>query len=223
MKAQAPRVGALLALGILSGCGDPLVGPGYSGTPLFSLGGAVIQPDLRVPSSHGDLRLGVFWVGGDGQVEQRARLDSGLAEYTLTLFEPPPDSAFGFLSLVPADTLAIGVMVLYAEVDPGGGFDPSSDLILGAAAQHLLVYVAEALVEGGAGASVFGPRGPGYHLFAQTEPSRCHLLEASGCPAQGLPQAADPNLPVPLSLWSRPDQVLVPAPALGAAPLWATP
>ncbi|MBK6686627.1 MAG: hypothetical protein IPG45_19315 [Deltaproteobacteria bacterium] len=212
-----------VALGGLLACGDPLVGPEYSGTPLFSLGGAVIQPDARVPSSHGGLELGVFWVGGDGQVEQRARLDSGLAEYTLTLFDPPPVSAFGFVSLVPDRTLAIGVMVLYADGDQVSGLDPGNDLILGAAAQHLLVYLAAPLPEGGAGASVFGPLAAGYHLFAQGEPSTCHFLDAEVCPAQGLPAAADPGLAVPLSLWSRPEQVLVPAPALGPAPLWATP
>lgn len=218
------KVGWLaIALGAPLACGDPLIGPGYSGTPLFSLGGAVIQPDARVPSSHGGLQLGVFWVGGDGQVEQRARLDSGLAEYTLTLFDPPPESAFGFASLVPDRSLAIGVMVLYAEADQQSGLDPGRDLILGAAAQHLLVYAAAPLTEGGAGASVFGPLGPGYHLFAQAEPSTCHFLDADRCPAQGPPVAADPERAVPLSLWSRPDQVLVPAPALGPAPLWATP
>ena len=114
----------LLVVVGLVGCGDPLVGPTYSGTPLFSLGGAVIQPDARVPSSHGGLQLGVFWVGGDGQVEQRARLDSGLAEYTLTLFDAPPESAFGFESLDPDRTLAIGVMFLYAEPVPLNCLEP---------------------------------------------------------------------------------------------------
>lgn len=208
---------------VLLGCGDPLIGPGYSGTPAFTVGGTVLQGNLRVPASHGALELGVFWIAQPAQVEQQARLEAGLAEYHLTLFEPPPPSAFGFDSLAPAETLAIAVMVLYAEVDGRPGLTSDGDLVLGASAQHLLVYADPGLTPGPTLAAALPGLTPGYQLYAQSETSTCTFDRATTCTAAGPPVRVDTLDQVPLTLWPTPAEVRVPSPALGDRPLWATP
>ena len=202
------------------GCGDPLIGPTYLGTPLFQLGGPVIQGNPRVPASHGDLSARVFWLRApEGAEEQWARLDGGLAEFSMTFFEPPPPEAMTFSS-----RFSLGIIVLYADRNEDQRFDPAQDQLLGASAQHVVVYAQETLDAEEPSFALLGRLEPGYHVFEHDRPSRCPFVTAAACsPEGGLARTTDTG-DVPLTLWTRPEGVLVPAPALGeSTSIWGMP
>lgn len=209
------------ALFVLSGafalvaCGDPVVTEHYAGTPVFEIGGAVVQANARIPASHGVSSARLFWIGaapGDG--EQAATLGSGLAEFSITLFDPPPSSAAAFSDLVSAGTLGIGVIALYADTDDDQTFDPTQDRLLGASAQHVVVHASEGVASGDPAEAVFGLLSPGYHLFVHDQPSQCRFVDAATCPPEGSVSPAPNRGDVTLTLWSQPEEVRVPAPAL---------
>lgn len=210
-----------LVLIALCACGDPLVGSSFSGTPELSLGGVVVQSNTRIPSSHGPLGIGVFWISAaDARVEQRARLDSGLAEFSLTLFDPPPQEAAAFSDLLPGGTLAMGVIVLYADADESGDLDLSQDLLLGASAQHVLVHAWSAVEPDTPAAALLGTIGTGYHVYQHDRPSACRFVDAEGCAGEGGLLSFEETGNIPLNLWAEPDQVIVPAPALRSGSIW---
>lgn len=220
---SGPRF-SLLVLA-LAGCGDPLVGPSYVGTPELEVHGVVMQANARIPSAHGALRLSVFWIGavggGGGAVEQEARLESGLAEYSMKLFDAPAAEASGFGALMPDSSLALGVIALYADKDEDGRLDLGADLLLGASAQHLVVFAGRAIAPGSPAAALLGPLGAGYHVVQHDRPSSCHFVDAARCaPEGGLVEVVRPST-VALTLWQFPEEVVVPAPALASGTIWS--
>lgn len=212
----------ITALAALVGCGDPLVGAAYEGTPRITLGGTVIQPGTRIPGMHGPLALSVFWIGADSgaaPVEQAARLDSGVAQYAMTLFDAPPAGAAGFSDLSGGAALALGVIALYADRDGDGALSLSRDLLLGASAQHVIAFSERGVDEGMPAHTLTGTLSAGYHVLAHQVPSQCAFVRAATCPPEGaLGEVADRSA-ITLSLWPQPEDVVVPAPALarGAA------
>lgn len=212
-------------------CGQPLVASDFSGTPVFTVGGAVNSNFARVPANHGPLELSVFWVGASAQdslqVEQTAQLDSGLGAFSMTLFDPPPAEASGFSDLVLTGQLAIGVIVLYADKDGSGGLELSQDLLLGASARHVVVHATERIAEGAPAASLLGTIEPGYHLFSLEGPAGCRFVDAAMCPSEGTLRPASDLGAVSLSLWATPEEVIVPAPGRPASDpegsIWVTP
>ncbi|MCC7380356.1 MAG: hypothetical protein IT384_00895 [Deltaproteobacteria bacterium] len=210
---------ATLTLLVLAsaGCGDPLVGSSYLGTAEIEVRGVVLQGSPRIPAEHGELKLSVFWIGAQGSagpIEQEARLESGLAEYSMKLFDAPSAEAGGFSDLLPGSTLAIGVIALYADKDEDGKLDVEKDLLLGAGAQHLLVFAGSAVDGAAPAGALLGSLAPGYHVVMQAMPGNCRFVEAEGCAAEGTLVEADDPLHVSLTLWAHPEDVVVPAPAL---------
>jgi len=212
-------------------CGQPLVASEFSGTPVFTVGGAVNSSSARVPANHGPLELSVFWVGaraqGSLQVEQSAQLDSGLGAFSMTLFDPPSVEASGFSDLVLSGQLALGVIVLYADKDSSGGLELSQDLLLGASARHVVVHTTEPISADAPAADLVGAIEPGYHLFYLEGPAGCRFVDAAECPSEGLLVPAPDLGAVSLSLWATPQEVLVPAPGRPATEpegsIWVTP
>lgn len=219
---------ALLAFASFA-CGDPLIGSRFAGTPDVSLGGAVRLADLRVPGDHGELALRVFWIGapsgGGAPVEQEARLDSGFAEYSMTLFDAPPPGASAFSSLLDGAPLALGVIALYADRNGNGALELDEDLLLGATAQHLLVFAGATITEGDPAAALLGAIPAGYHVFEHDRESACHFVDAASCAPEGGLARVSALDKVALSIWSEPEKVIVPAPAIasGGASVWAVP
>lgn len=197
-------------------CGQPLVASEFSGTPVFTVGGAVNSSSARVPANHGPLELSVFWVGapsqGSLQAEQSAQLDSGLGAFSMTLFDPPTVEASGFSDLVLSGQLALGVIVLYADKDSSGGLELSQDLLLGASARHVVVHATEPITASDPAAELVGALEPGYHLFYLEGPAGCRFVDAAQCPSEGRLVPAPDLGAVSLSLWATPQEVIVPAP-----------
>ncbi len=224
---RAARVLAL-TLALASGCGDPLVGPQYLGEQVFAVGGSVVQMGGRIPASHGELKLSLFWIGGgaDAQVEQSAELGSGLASFSLTLFDPPPAAASTFGDLRgDGGRLGLALIALYADADADGRLDRDSELLLGASARHLIGWTDGPLPAGSAAASLLGTVGRGYQLFEYDGPDACALVSAASCAGAGRLAPVVATSTVVLTLWDAPEAVMVPSPALGPAPtpttIWA--
>lgn len=203
-------------------CGPPLVGSNFYGTPQFSVGGAVVSVVSRVPSSHGRLELSVLWVGaaqpGSQPVEQQAQLDSELGAFTMTLFDPPSQAASGFSDLVNEGQLAVGVIVLYADQNGSGALEPAQDLLLGASAQHVVVYSEGPVAPQELAAELVGPLEAGYHLLQLDGESTCRLVQATECQGQGKLLATSDLDEVTLSLWGTAEEVRVPAPRRPSSP-----
>ena len=199
-------------------CGDPLVGPGFVGTPEVSIQGGVEQRGGRLPMDHGALQLGVFWVRSSTtdatRVEQETQVEPGLAAYTLRLFDAPPPGALRFAD----GRVGLGVLVLYADRDGSGAFERARDLVLGAAPQHLVAYAREAALPVPGQASVTLPIG--YSVLVHDVPSACAFVATEGCRPEGAIAPTDAAR-VPLVLWDAPEVVVVPAPALDGASVWA--
>lgn len=210
---------------VTAACGDPLVGETFTGTPVFSIGGAVVQANARIPASHGDPSARLFWIGADAaRSEQAATLGAALAEFSMTLFEPPPPEAAAFTHLVSEGELAIGVIALYADKNDNQTFEPTQDRLLGASAQHVVVHASAGVAAEDPAAALLGAVDPGYHLYVHDRPSQCRFVEAASCTAEGGLAAAADLGDVTLTLWQDPDQVRVPAPALDPdTTIWSTP
>lgn len=206
-----------------------MIGSKFAGTPEVTIRGAVQLGDLRVPGDHGELALRVFWIGaqsdGNGPVEQEARLDSGFAQYSMTLFDAPPPASGAFSELLGGAPLGLGVIALYADKNGNGTLELENDLLLGATAQHLLVFAGAAIEEGAPAASLLGAIPAGYHVFEHDRPSECHFVDAVSCAPEGGLTRLLSNDFVALTIWSEPEKVIVPAPAIsaGGASVWAVP
>lgn len=206
----------MLVASLLTGCGEALVDEVYLGTPMFRLGGPVVQGNPRIPSSHGDLSARLFWVGASSEAEEQAvKLDGDLAAFSMTLFDPPPSASTAFSERVARGALGFAIVVLYADRDGDGRYDAMRDLLLGASAQHVVVFTSEGVQSGTPGEALLGALSPGYHLFVQEQPSQCRFVTAATCTPEGRLVPA-PGAEVPLTLWPTADEVRVPAPALDA-------
>jgi hypothetical protein len=197
------------------------VGTRYEGTPRITVGGTVIQGNVRVPAMHGPLALSVFWIGADSgaaPVEQASRLDSGVAQYSMTLFDAPPAGAAGFSALAGGGALALGVIALYADKDGDGALDLSTDLLLGASAQHLLVFSERGVSEDSAAFTLTGTLSPGYHALVHESESRCAFVRAAECAPEGSLREAKNQDAITLTLWPDAESVVVPAPAVARGP-----
>lgn len=205
----------VLGLGLLLGCGDPLVADRFLGTPAFELSGAVQQ---AAPIDAENARLSLFWIGFDSRsearhvVEQRATLDTGFARFDLALFDTPPPDALTF------DGAGIALVVVYADRNENGALNSDlrtpmegPDVVLGASRTHLVVYASEALSTGRA-ANVLGTIGPGYHLF-ETDDSSCHFVQAAHCVGSGVMREVDAEVAeLVIDLHPEPEAVRVPNP-----------
>lgn len=207
-----------LILPLLLGCGDPIVGDDYLGTPVFALQGSVVQAE---PAPVDDARLSLFWIGLDsrthdrGVVEQRTTLDSAFARFNLAVFNAPPPEALAF------DGAGIALLVVYADGNDNDALnadlrdsDAGPDTILGASPTHLVVYATARLSGAGRAAEILGDLEPGYHLF-ETDDSSCAFARAFDCVGAGTLRKVQPeDAALFIRLESSPDAVMVPNPAV---------
>lgn len=217
MSCDARAVLALLTLA-LAACGEPLVGARYLGTPALVVRGPVEQQSARVPADHGPLSLGVLWIGssttGPGGIEQDARLGAALGEYSMQLFDAPPEGALHFTALA-SPPIGLGVIALYADRDDSGALELADDLLLGASPGHVVAFTPSAIEGGTRGAALLGAIGAGYHVFALDTESTCRFIDAAACTPEGRLTEVEAQTTVPLVLWDAPEDVVVPAPKLG--------
>ncbi|MFZ4580258.1 MAG: hypothetical protein ACOYOB_17890 [Myxococcota bacterium] len=174
---------------VLSGCLDPLVDATYHGEPLLHVEGRVLlkppvpaegtntPPELDFPS--GTLRLAVFWsvaplgspLAGVQTIEQSAVTTSVFpAVYTLTLYTPPPDAV---LHTDPGGTgrYALGLVLVYVDVNNDGVWEPDLDVLVGGAPRRALMYTPE-----GAAGPHFAALPPGYHRLKQNAIKGCKRI-----------------------------------------------
>lgn len=209
-------------MALLGGCGDPIVGDDYLGTPVFALQGAVVQ---AAPAPVTDPRLSLFWIGFDSRthdrsvVEQRTTLDAAFARFELAVFDAPPPEALAF------DGAGIALLVVYADGNDNGALnadlrssDTGPDTILGASPTHLVVYVKDRLTSTGRAVDILGDLEPGYHLF-ETDDSSCAFARAFDCVGVGaLRKVAPDDAALFIRLESSADAVMVPNPAVPGQP-----
>ena len=212
------RLGLPILIALLLGCGDPIVGDDYLGTPVFALQGAVVQSE---PAPVDDARLSLFWIGFDSRthdrnvVEQRTTLDAAFARFNLAVFDAPPPEALAF------DGAGIALLVVYADGNDNDALnadlrstDGGPDTILGASPTHLVVYATDRLAGEGRAAGILGELEPGYHLF-ETDDSSCAFARAFDCVgAGGLRKVSPEEAELFIRLESSADAVMVPNPAV---------
>lgn len=211
----------LLSL-LLVGCGDPLVGETFLGTPVFSIEGAVVMtPTARTPTDHGDVQISLFWIGVNSLyqptigVEQRAELTSGLGEYSMTLFDPPPDDSTTFSDLLDSDgEFGLALVVVYADGNGDQVLDLGVDTLLGASQQHLIGYANRPLEVTDRASDIVGTIEAGYHLFEHDQSSACRFVEAASCEGEGNLRLVPNDTRVVLTLHQDAANVIVPAPRL---------
>jgi len=143
---RSPATSRLLFLGLciaVSGCGDPLRGVEYQGTPMLTVEGQVVIMQSMI-DLQGEVRVALYWssVQEHGQQhQQEVTIDTNFpARYQLTLFTPPPDEVIRENGRMPLP-VAIGVPLLYEDQDGDGKFDADSDLVLGGAHSALVIYM----------------------------------------------------------------------------------
>ena len=204
-------------------CADALVDLDYHGEPLFHLEGKVEQ--LESPGftgtwgapgaqswdaeeeealAQGQLQLAVFWspdtkdakaTGTVAAVEQQAVTTAAFpARYQLTLYRPPP------ANLLHQDPdgqgrYAIGLVIIYVDMDRNGVWNPEIDRLVGGASGRAIAYAPT-----GADSVHFGHLEPGYHRLRQ-------VTGKSECTADGrrrMKLDADPDLDLQMAAWFSP-------------------
>ncbi len=215
------RAAILLSIS-LAGCGDALVGAEFKGRPLFQMSGPIVQVNARVPTSHGAVRLAVFWAGSTPNQElnlnqeQSADLESQLAAYRMQLFDEPAADATTLSNLVekPEGRLGIGVVVLYAERDGIQGYSPATDFLLGATEDHLIAWSATDVAPDTGAHRLLGPMKSGFALYRYESPASCPFLSVNQCEGSGELTQVSLESEVTLTLIGEPAGVLVPSPLL---------
>jgi len=141
---RAVLLASSLSAGALSaGCGDPLVGVDYSGTPLLSFEGQIRTID-DLPASSAPLRLSVFY-SPQGRTDAPA---AALVEdrtvsvavgfpstFRVNVFQPPPASW-----LVEGSGFAIASILVYEDTDRAGHFVPGRSRVLGGSLDRAVLY-----------------------------------------------------------------------------------
>lgn len=132
-----------LVAGFVLGC-DPLADAGYFGEPLLTLRGDVAGT-LPEGVEGSDVSVALVWLKGNDDddegfapITESAVVEGGFpARYRLDLFHPPPADATITLD---DGTVQFGFIVAFPGADAREEF--VADDVVGIAAQHLVVYVA---------------------------------------------------------------------------------
>ncbi len=167
-----------LAASLLAGCGDPLVGDRFLGTPMLTLSGQVtVRPGVSEPSRP---RLSLFWLGFDttdlsrSAMEQRVEVENRFpAAFSMAVFDPPPVEAMPYHEPGDPDArVGVAFLAVYADLNDNGIMNSDSfvaqgpDQLIGASPHHVLVYTSKGLPEGTQKAALLGvPLEPGYTLL----------------------------------------------------------
>lgn len=139
-------LGLALVAGL--GCGE-LVDSGYRGEPRLELEGELTTRTDLPPVRNYDPtpRLAIFWLGDTrhGLLEEQRvtpRSDSPFATYEAVAWDTPPSPAvdgFGDLD-VGAESIGVGVVVLYSDTDGDREWDLFAEDIVGGTYEYLLVH-----------------------------------------------------------------------------------
>jgi hypothetical protein len=133
---------ALLAAsaGLLVACGDGVVDADYRGVPLLVMAGQVMVEE-ELPEIEAEVRVAILWSsqGGDGAQQGASVTTDFPAQYTLSLYTPPPDEVLYQAEHAP-DQAAIGIPVVYEDLDDDGRHDRGEDPVIGGAEEALVFW-----------------------------------------------------------------------------------
>jgi len=166
------------------------VGAEYRGDALLILQGQVmVEEDL--PPLEAEVRVAVFWSsrGGHGETHQQeaAVLTDFPAQYTLSLYTPPPDEVLYQPDPAPS-SFAVGLPLIYEDIDGNGRFDSGIETVVGGAEDAMVIYFPEPVVipdppeppdtadttpPEGAAEPLYGDIEAGYHAVT-TLAEHCH-------------------------------------------------
>lgn len=140
--------GMTLWLPLLTACGDPLVNPGYRGEPLITIAGEILQEE-PLGALPGEVLVSVFWGGvSDGtapEVEQALSVHTEFPSlYQLGVFQPPSPSVL-FETPFGEQRIAMGLILLYADVDADNVFTLGTDSLIGTSRASVLIWIDEFL------------------------------------------------------------------------------
>ncbi len=146
--ATCSRLLACATVVSVAACGDAIVGAGYQGEPMMMLSGQVlVEEEMREAS--GEIRVALFWSSPEGtngpQHEQEVAITTSFpAHYALTLYTPPPDEVLYQPEHVESP-VAIGLVMLYEDVDGDELFDSGVEEVLGGSQDVLVLFNPEAM------------------------------------------------------------------------------
>ncbi len=144
MRALGAGLGAAL---LLVGCGDPAVDGAYEGQARFELGGLVCAiGNMDSPST----AMGIVWTTLAADATPLARIageaqgiDASVlpADFQLSLFDLPPGAATTRLRTdAGVVDLAIGIPVLFDDLDADGTFALSREPVLGVSRGQVILH-----------------------------------------------------------------------------------
>ena len=191
--------GLLLSLAVLMvSCGQMAVDGHYRGEPLFAIRGTVSVTATRSDLS-GELRVALFWArpGSAGgapldavtAVEQEVGTASSFpARVALTVHERPGAELIATAPDVQG-TFALGMLLVYLDVDGDGRWDRGLEELVGAAPDAVVVYAPAGLTGGR-----YGTLAAGFHLLARAPGAVCDAPLASA-EASEVPIVVDMRFP----------------------------
>ena len=181
---QKQHILLLAGLGLLiTSCGDPLASGTYSGETLLTIEGQVwLEPGEDYLDDE-NVRMAIFWTGSSAlgtanqitmfeqPVRTRGTFPSGLE---VTLHNPPAPHL-----ITPLEggqgSLAIGLLLLYADDNNNKKLEYKNERIIGGSESHMIVYTPE----GASGNTIEGTLGSGFHVMELVdELSRCQEEES---------------------------------------------
>jgi hypothetical protein len=176
---------ALAAAASLPAC-DAQTDPTYGGEPLATMHGTVTSSDPSPPAQASVTLIWEVWTtNGDTASGVQVPVSGDFpASFTLDLLAPPPADVLN--PPPPGETAQVGTAYI-AVLPEGVEYDPEMDEedFLGAAPEHVLVYVAEDIQPGSYWESYLRSLPTaGYHLYRWKKPTAAEEVEIDACQAQ---------------------------------------
>lgn len=231
MPSSAPDIGlpagVVTALALLAGCGGPLVGDEYLGTPALRLEGSVtVEPWVPEPDNP---RVSLFWLGYDttslarSSLEQRTVVDDRFpAAFSLAVLDAPPAEALAYVDPETGARLGVAFVAVYSDENGNGmmNSDPldapaGPDRLIGASSRHLVAYATAGIELGSSlGALLALGLSPGYHLMESAAPeATCNYAAELSCAGEGRLAEVPAGTRLELTVAGDPRSVVLPRPA----------
>lgn len=136
----------LLVTAPMLGCGDALVDGDYRGEPLITIRGEILQ-DEPLGVVDGRVLVSLFWGANtqsvSPQVEQAVNVRTEFpSRYMLDVYRPPSQEVM-FQTPREAQTIAMGLILLYGDSDGDESYDPEVDALIGTSRSSVLIWVEE--------------------------------------------------------------------------------
>lgn len=201
VQTRAALWGALLALLVAQGCGQPLVDGDYRGEPLLKIEGQLASLETLPPEwADGAVRVALFWsptgrsdVAPDQLLEQpsvSAALDFP-GRFALNIYHPP-EARF----LVPASpSYGLALVLVYVDLDDNGRLDlDAGDRLIGGATERAVFYAPEPIPASSSYTGEALPEGLfATHLLVNCAPSLGDLPRCPDAQQEGLGMPCDVN------------------------------